>query len=179
MKFSGFENINTGVRSAILISVAAAYFAFDPGFEFGAHGRIFFELLPWIKRREDVTVNCAISQVHINEGMATVNLLYLDSIQMTLVGGGTVNLQDERLDLRFAPRPKKRKFLAHNIDITMKGSLAEPRLASAGAAKWAATAYGKYALIGPLGLLVPTDWSKKHPCVGSLQEFRQQQAEAE
>lgn len=43
MKFSGFENIDTGVRSAILISVAAAYFAFDLGFEFGAHGRIFFE----------------------------------------------------------------------------------------------------------------------------------------
>ena len=61
----------------------------------------------------------------------------------------------------------------------MKGSLAEPRLASAGAAKWAATAYGKYVLVGPLGLLVPSGWSKKHPCVGSLQEFRQQQAEAE
>lgn len=43
MKFSGFENIDTGVRSAILISVAAAYFAFDLGFEFGAHGRISFE----------------------------------------------------------------------------------------------------------------------------------------
>ena len=140
---------------------------------------VVFELLPWIKRREDVTVNCAISQVDVSKGMATVNLLYLDSIQMTLVGGGTINLQDERLDLRFAPRPKKRKFLAHNIDITMKGSLAEPRLASAGAAKWAATSYGKYALIGPLGLLVPTSWSKKHPCVGSLQEFRQQQAEAQ
>lgn len=37
MKFSGFENIDAGVRSAILISVAASYFAFDLGFEFGAH----------------------------------------------------------------------------------------------------------------------------------------------
>jgi len=43
MKFPGFENIDAGVRSAILISVAAAYFAFDIGFEFGAHGTIFFE----------------------------------------------------------------------------------------------------------------------------------------
>jgi hypothetical protein len=43
MKFSGFENIDAGVRSAILISVAAAYFAFDFGFELGAHGTIFFE----------------------------------------------------------------------------------------------------------------------------------------
>ena len=43
MKFSGFENIDAGIRSAILISVAAAYFAFDLGFEIGAHGTIFFE----------------------------------------------------------------------------------------------------------------------------------------
>ena len=43
MKISGFENIDAGVRSAILISVAASYFAFDIGFEFGAHGRVFFE----------------------------------------------------------------------------------------------------------------------------------------
>ena len=43
MKFSGFENIDAGVRSAILITVAAAYFAFDLGFEFGVHGQIFFE----------------------------------------------------------------------------------------------------------------------------------------
>jgi uncharacterized protein YcbK (DUF882 family) len=32
------------------------------------------------------------------------------------------------------------------------------------------------ALLGPLGLLVPTSRTKKHPCFGSLQEFRQQQA---
>ncbi len=43
MKLAGFENIDSGVRSAILISVAAAYFAFDLGFELGAHGTIFFE----------------------------------------------------------------------------------------------------------------------------------------
>ena len=43
MKFSGFENIDAGVRSAILISVAAAYFAFDIGFELGTHGTIFFD----------------------------------------------------------------------------------------------------------------------------------------
>ena len=43
MKPSGFENIDAGTRSIILISVASAFFAWDVGFEFGAHGRIFFE----------------------------------------------------------------------------------------------------------------------------------------
>ena len=42
-KFTGFENIDAGIRSAILISVACSYFAWDLGFEFGVHGTIYFE----------------------------------------------------------------------------------------------------------------------------------------
>ena len=140
---------------------------------------VLLELLPWVKRREDLVVNCAISQVEIDQGLATIKLLYLDSRQLTMIAGGTVDLRDEMLDLRLAPRPKKRRFLAHNIDITMKGPLVAPKTATAGASKALATAYGKYALIGPFGLLVPTSWSKSHPCVGSLQEYRAQEAEAE
>ena len=140
---------------------------------------IIFELLPWVKRQEDITVDCAISQVEVEQGIVNVNLLYLDAAQVTMVGGGRIDLREEKLDLRFAPRPKKRRFLAHNIDITMRGSLADPTIATAGATKAAATAYGKYALIGPFGLLVPTSRAKTHPCVGSVQEYREQQAEAE
>ena len=138
-----------------------------------------FELLPWVRRREDLVVSCAISQVEIVNGIATIKLLYLDGAQLTMVGGGTIDLQKERLNLRFAPRPKKRKFLAHNIDLTMKGSLAEPTIATTGATKAAATVYGKYALFGPFGLLVPTSRSKTHPCVGSLQKFRDERPETE
>jgi hypothetical protein len=43
MKNSGFENIDAGIRSVILISVAAAFFSWDIGFEFGVYGEIFFE----------------------------------------------------------------------------------------------------------------------------------------
>ena len=43
MKFSGFENIDPGVRAFILIVVAIAYPAWDVGFEIGAFGRLFFE----------------------------------------------------------------------------------------------------------------------------------------
>lgn len=43
MKPSGFDNIDAGTRSIIVISVAAAFFAWDIGFEFGVYGQIFFE----------------------------------------------------------------------------------------------------------------------------------------
>jgi hypothetical protein len=140
---------------------------------------ILFELLPWVQRHDDLVVNCGISQVELDQGLATIKLLYVDFRQLTMIAGGTVNFREETLNLRFAPRPKKRRYLAHNIDITMRGSLSEPRVASAGATKAAATAYGKYALMGPFGLLVPTSRAKTHPCVGSLQEYRAQEAEIE
>jgi hypothetical protein len=43
VKISGFENIDSGVRSAIVISVAASYFAWDIGFDFSVYGTIFFD----------------------------------------------------------------------------------------------------------------------------------------
>ncbi len=43
MKFSGFEEIDPGVRAFILIVIAVAYPAWDFGFELGAFGRLFFE----------------------------------------------------------------------------------------------------------------------------------------
>ena len=43
MKFVDFQNIDAGTRSAILISVAAAFFAWDIGFELGVYGQIFPE----------------------------------------------------------------------------------------------------------------------------------------
>ncbi len=43
MKFSGFEEIDPGVRAFILIIIAIAYPAWDLGFELGAYGRLFYE----------------------------------------------------------------------------------------------------------------------------------------
>lgn len=43
MKFSGFENIDPGVRAFILIVIAVAYPAWDAGFELGVFGQLFYE----------------------------------------------------------------------------------------------------------------------------------------
>jgi hypothetical protein len=134
-------------------------------------------MLPWVKRRQDLIVNCAISQLNVDDGIVDVRLLYLDSAQMRIVGGGTIDLRAEELDLRLKPRPRRSRILAHNIDLSVKGPIVEPKISSIGAGKAIATDYGKYVLLGPYGLLVPTGRSKKHPCVGSLQAYRQQQAE--
>ncbi len=43
MTFSGFDNLDSGVRSFMLISVALAYPALDFGFDVGVYGKLFFE----------------------------------------------------------------------------------------------------------------------------------------
>ncbi len=134
------------------------------------------DMLPWLKRGKDLIVNCAISQLDVDDGIVDVKLLYLDSAQMRMVGRGSIDLRTEKLDLRLLPRRRGTRILAHNIDLLVTGPLVEPKISSVGAAKAIAADYGKYTLLGPLGLFVPTGRSKKHPCVGSLQEYRQQQA---
>ena len=91
-----------------------------------------------------------------------------------MVGGGTIDLRAEELDLRLLPRPRGSRILAHNIDVIVTGPFTEPKISNVGASKAIATEYGKYILLGPFGLLVPIGRSQKHPCVGSLQEYRRQ-----
>lgn len=138
---------------------------------------LLFGMLPWLQRREDVIVNCAISHLDILDGIVDIKSLYLDAAQMRMVGRGTIDLRAEQLDIRLAPRAKQGRILAHNIDLLVKGPMMEPKISSLGKGKAIAVEYGKYFLLGPLGLLVPTEWTRKHPCVGSLSEYRQQQTD--
>jgi uncharacterized protein involved in outer membrane biogenesis len=138
-----------------------------------------FNLLPWLSRTEELSINCAITHLEATDGIVNVDPLYFDAEQMQMLGGGQINLRTESFDLRLAPRPRGTRILAHNIDVLVRGTLAETEFSSAGTSKALATTYGKFAVLGPAGLLVPTSRSKKHPCVGSLQEYRDQQAEAE
>lgn len=70
---------------------------------------------------------------------------------------------------------RRSSILAHNIDIVVAGRLSEPKVSGVGAGKAVVRDIGKYALLGPTGPLLPTERSRKHPCVASLREYRQQQ----
>ena len=140
---------------------------------------LLFGQLPWTNKTEEVVVECAISHLEARDGTVDVNTLYVDGTQMRLVGGGTVDLATEQLELRLAPRPTGTQILAHNVDLLVRGTFLEPDVSTTGASKTVARSYGRYLLLGPAGLLVPQGGSKKHPCVGSLEEYREQQAEVE
>ncbi len=136
---------------------------------------VLLSALPWLKREDDVYINCAMSEMAAEDGIVDVRLLYLDSAQLRMMGGGTIDLRNETYDLRLAPRPRGTRILAHNIDVLVTGPLNDPEYSTTGAARTVATKYGKYAVLGPAGLLLPSERSKKHPCIGSLQEYRNSQ----
>ncbi len=131
--------------------------------------------LPWLKKEEDVNINCAMSQMVSEDGVVDVRVLYLDSAQLRMLGGGSIDLRNETYDLRLAPRPRGSRIFAHNIDLLVTGSITDPEFSTTGAARTVATKYGKYVLLGPAGLLLPSGRSQKHPCAGSLQEYREKQ----
>jgi hypothetical protein len=134
-----------------------------------------FNRLPWLNRTEELSINCAITHLEATDGIVNVDPLYFDAEQMQMLGGGQIDFRTESFDLRLAPRPRGTRILAHNIDLLVRGAFNNPEISSAGTSKALATTYGKYAVLGPAGLLVPTERSRKHPCVGSLQEYRDRQ----
>ncbi len=135
--------------------------------------------LPWLKQEDDVYINCAMSQMVSDDGIVDVPMLYVDSRQLRMIGGGTIDLRNETYDMRLQPRPRGTRIFAHNIDLLLTGSITDPEYSTTGAAKTVATKYGKFVLLGPAGLFIPTGKSQKHPCAGSLQEYREAQVTSE
>ena len=114
-----------------------------------------------------------------DDGIVDVPMLYVDSRQLRMIGGGTIDLRNESYDMRLQPRPRGTRIFAHNIDLLLTGSITDPEYSTTGAAKTVATKYGKFVLLGPAGLFIPTGKSQKHPCAGSLQEYREAQVTSE
>ncbi len=76
-------------------------------------------------RTDTTTLNCVVSQFEIVDGMATSKVLLVDTEHARITGGGTVNLTDEVLNLRFEARPKSITLNAA-VPILIGGTLAKP-----------------------------------------------------
>ena len=63
-------------------------------------------LNPSSKDANYTDINCAVSGFDINDGMAQVTALVVDTPDMTVIGEGQVNLRDETLDIELKLNPK-------------------------------------------------------------------------
>ena len=103
----------------------------------------------WGRGDDDVRINCLITEMDIEEGVAQTEAM-LDTRRMTLLGQGTIDLGEEQLDLVLRPRPKTQKLSTLAVPVDITGSLSEPEVSPR-----AGTAVGQ-AVRGVLGgLLIP------------------------
>jgi uncharacterized protein involved in outer membrane biogenesis len=140
---------------------------------------------PFSKKEQYTEINCAVNYFHIDAGLARSKAWVLDTKHTKVVGGGTIDLATERLNLVFGLSPKKGIRIPGLGRITLsfgklaknfklEGTLAQPSLVvdPKGTAVALGKAVGGMALFGPFGLaagLLDVGPDEKNPCQEALE----------
>ena len=103
-----------------------------------------------------IKVRCALADFSVSKGTMLAKTLIFDTEVTTLVGSGTIDLRQERLDLRFNQKTKNTSPLALRSPIFVRGSFAKAE-AGVDAGRVAVRALGAIALglMNPLLALIP------------------------
>jgi uncharacterized protein involved in outer membrane biogenesis len=146
---------------------------------------VFRLLNPGAGDEKYTNVNCFVSRTDVRNGLADTTALVFDTSFMSVVGDGTVNLKNERLDLSLKPSPKKGietggGKLSLSLGELAKpfklgGTLANPSLGldPTASALLIGKGVGGGMLLGPAGiasaLVTGTADEDENPCVAALE----------
>ena len=109
-------------------------------------------------------INCIVADFPIKDGLATAKVLFIDTDRKVITGQGTINLADERLNLRLNPSPKKATLIRLATPVNIGGTLAKPTAVP----NKLATLPGALPGIGLLAPLLPTGSGANHPCLKAV-----------
>jgi uncharacterized protein involved in outer membrane biogenesis len=76
-----------------------------------------------------VEIRCAIADLDVKDGIATINAMIVDTGVVNVQAGGWVNLKTEEMNLRIEPKPKDRSVASLNSPIHVRGTFSQPRIA--------------------------------------------------
>ncbi|MFP4213399.1 MAG: AsmA family protein [Desulfohalobiaceae bacterium] len=146
------------------------------------------------EEKERILINCFITQIEINKGLADIQALLLDTDLMTVKGKGGVDLGTEELDISLDPDPKQGQLgkLSGKIGFSLGelanpfklgGTLAQPKmvldpgrtLLSIG------KGVGGGLLLGPAGAaagILAGDTAQTDACVQVLEEVQEEQKDS-
>jgi len=155
--------MNRGELSALLVNLA--------GLEFGK------ALLAALGLPSKTDIRCMVSDLELHDGLLKTRTLLADTGVANIIVKGTVNLDNERLDLRLKTEPKRPGIGSFKAPIEIGGTLKDPdigvdksQLAGRGGA---VAVLGT--LLGPLAALLPTidlGLGKDHDCRALVDEVR-------
>ena len=120
----------------------------------------------------EIALHCAVADLDVQRGIATSNVLVVDTADTLVVGAGVVDLAHERLDLTVYPQPKDVSPLAARTALQVRGPLRNPSVVpdAKGLAARGVTAV-LLGLVNPLLALLPfieTGPGKESDCAGLL-----------
>ncbi len=75
-----------------------------------------------------IPVRCAFGEFGLQDGVMTARSLAFDTTDTLLIGEGTIDLGEERLDLVIKPRPKDRSLLSLRAPLKLDGSFKSPSI---------------------------------------------------
>jgi hypothetical protein len=76
----------------------------------------------------DTRLVCADARLAFKQGLGKVEKLVIETENVQLVGGGTIDLRDDRLKISFQPRPIRRKILEMATPFVIEGALSSPKV---------------------------------------------------
>src|SRR5690606_12844599 len=104
---------------------------------------------------EPVPVRCVIADFSVEQGLMSARTLVVDTDDTLVTGKGSINLEDESIDLVLEPKPKDFSPLTVRAPLAIGGTLNEPAFGvePAGLLARGAAAIGLGVLFPPAALL--------------------------
>ena len=103
-----------------------------------------------------VRLHCAVAEFDVKAGNMQADALIFDTEVTTILGTGSVDLRQEKLDLTLNPRTKNTSIVALRSPIYVRGSFAKPEIGvDKGRVAMRALGAAALAVVNPLLLLVP------------------------
>lgn len=127
--------------------------------------------------QQQTPVRCAIAHFEAKDGLMTARHVVFDTGVVKATGEGTVNLDNEALDLRLRGQAKQVRLLHVMAPVTVKGTLLEPKISAdvAGASAQVGMAAALGVVLTPVAAILPfvdAGLTDKADCVGLLADAK-------
>ena len=134
-------------------------------------------LLLLSKDNRETSVRCAVADFSVKDGIMTSNQIVADTGVVLAKGKGTIDLQNERLDIKIDGDSKKPRLVRLFIPISIKGPFMAPKvgLDASGAVAQGGIAAALGTLVTPLAAILPFvtgGEAKDADCAGIVAEAR-------
>lgn len=127
------------------------------------------------KDQGSVPIRCGVAHFQARNGVLTADRIVFDTKPVVATGGGTINLENETMDLRIQGRSKELRLVRLLSPITVKGPIMGPKVGIeiGKVAVQGGVAAALASLVNPLALLLPfvdPGLAKDAPCAALIAE---------